>query len=472
MKLPLSIAFILGAFLNGYSQPDLAGTWKGKIETFNLVVVFHLSEKGSQFSASMDSPDQGATGIPCDKVTINGDAITIEVSAVGGSYSGLLSPGEKLIKGKWNQGGGAYTLILGKGEIPPRKPKPQTPQPPFNYTIEEIEYDNSGKTVHLAGTLTFPSSGTAFPTAILISGSGQQNRDGELMGHRPFAVLADRLTRLGFAVLRVDDRGTGKSTGEVAKASSIDFAKDVVTSIEYLKKRKEVDTSRIGLIGHSEGGLIASIVASERTDINFVILLAGPGIRGAELLAEQGEKLVETSGVSTEATKAYLPLYKKMIALSAAGTDSAALGVAIRKEIGSWKKNVEPAHLKELGFASKASTEAILGSLIPDFASPWLQFFLASDPAVYLEKVSAKVLALNGEKDIQVLPSSNTAGIRKALQKSRSPFYEVKVLPGLNHLFQYCFACTVNEYGMLEESFSEIALSEITGWLRKNVVHE
>jgi uncharacterized protein len=244
----------------------------------------------------------------------------------------------------------------------------------------------------------------------------------------------------------------------------------VITSIEYLKKRKEIDPERIGLIGHSEGGLIASIVAAERKDIDFIILLAGPGIKGAELLAEQWGKLAEHDGVSPEAVKASLPFYKKITALSAAGTDSATLAIEIRAELASWKKNVDLKTLDELGFGSKASTEQQLAVFVPFLASRWVQFFLASDPAVYLEKISAKVLALNGEKDIQVIAAPNTEGIKKALAKSRSPLYEVKVLPGLNHLFQRCFACSMEEYGMLEESFSENALTEIATWLKKNVL--
>jgi len=246
----------------------------------------------------MDSPDQGAKGIACDKVTVDGNSINITSTMIGGSYTGSLSEDKKTITGKFNQGGGSFDLILGKGEIPAAKPKPQTPQPPFIYHSEDVEYDNSDKSVHLSGTLTYPSSGSKFPAVILISGSGQQDRDENIMGHKPFMVIADRLTKLGFAVLRVDDRGIGKSTGEVAKASSSDFAKDVITSIEYLGKRSEIDLNRIGLMGHSEGGLIASIVAAERKDISFVVLLAGPGINGAALLAVQGEQILLKSGVS------------------------------------------------------------------------------------------------------------------------------------------------------------------------------
>jgi uncharacterized protein len=452
------------------AQQSFTGAWKGKLAAFNLTIVFHISEIDGRLTASMDSPDQGAKGIACDQVTVDGNSITITSAMIGASYTGSLSEDKKTITGKFNQGGGSFDLILGKGEIPVAKPKPQTPQPPFSYHSEDLEFDNADKTVRLAGTLTYPKSGNKFPVAILISGSGQQDRDETIMGHKPFAVIADRLTKLGFAVLRVDDRGIGKSTGEVAKASSADFAKDVITGIEYLKSRKEIDPKKIGLIGHSEGGLIAPIIAAERNDIDFMILLAGPGIKGAELLAEQGEQLILQGGVSKEAVQNYLPLYKKFIQLSAEGHDSATLNRKGRLAFTTWKQNSNPDLIKAIGFTDEKSTEAILESLISGFSAPWMQFFLASDASLLLEKTSAKVLALNGEKDVQVIAVSNTEGIKKALQKSKSPSYEVKILPGLNHLFQKCTLCTVNEYGMLDETFSETALDEMSKWLQKNVL--
>ena len=452
------------------AQSELAGVWKGKLAAFDLTLVFNISEKDSKLKATMDSPDQGSLNIPCDQVVVNGNSITISVSIIGGNFTGVLSADKTLIEGKWNQGGGSFDLLLGKNRIPEAKSKPQTPRVPFGYHSEEVEYDNSDKSVHLAGTLTFPSTGNNFPAAILISGSGQQDRDETLLGHKPFAVIADHLTTLGFAVLRVDDRGTGKSTGELQKATSADFAKDVVTSLNYLRSRKEINKDKVGLIGHSEGGLIAALVASERTDINFMILLAGPGIKGADLLEEQGEKLILSSGIPAEAVKAYKPFYRKIIDLSASGLDSATFAAKVRQEFHVWKSATDPALVRQIGFTDITNTEAILGNLIPGFAVPWMQYFLSSDPAPLLQQTSAKVLALNGEKDIQVIAESNIKGIKQALQKSRSPKFDVIVLPGLNHLFQKCTVCNIMEYGMLEETISPGALSIITGWLRENVL--
>lgn len=467
---PFLLVFLFSA--NAFAQKEFTGSWKGKLVAYDLTLVFNVSEKDGKLKATMDSPDQGAKDIPCDQVTVTADVITISVSMIGGNYTGTLSADKKTIEGKWNQGGASIDLVLGKDAIPEGKSKPQTPKPPFNYRSEDVEYDNSKRTVHLAGTLTYPSAGSNFPAAILISGSGQQDRDVTLMGHKPFAVIADHLTKLGFAVLRVDDRGKGKSTGEVQKATSADFANDVITSLNYLKSRREINPNKIGLIGHSEGGLIAAIVAAERKDIHFVILLAGPGIKGADLLEEQGEQISFTSGISKEAVAAYKPFYRKLIDLSASGTDSATLAVKAREALHAWKAGTDPKIVQEMGFADRATTEMIFDNLIPTFATPWMQFFLASDPAPLLEKTSAKLLALNGEKDIQVLPLSNTEGIKRALQKSSSPKYDVKVLPGLNHLFQKCTQCSVGEYGMLDESFSTTALAEMAAWLQQNVLQQ
>lgn len=470
MKLPVFIFTILCSLQVIGQRSDFVGTWKGKIMAFNLTMVINISEKDGQLAATMDSPDQGAKDIPCDQVVVSGNLITISVSVIGGNFTGNLSTDKKTISGKWNQGGGSFDLIVGKDGIPVPKAKPQTPQPPFTYKSEEVEYDNADKTVHLAGTLTYPGSGSKFPAVVLVSGSGQQDRDETIMGHKPFAVIADRLTKLGFAVLRVDDRGVGKSTGEVEKASSADFAKDVMTSIDYLEARKEIDKDKLGLIGHSEGGLIASVVAAARPEIHYIILLAGPGIKGADLLTEQGEQVLLKNGASKEAVAAYMPLYKKIIRLSVDEVDSAAIAKKAREAVAEWRKGVKPAYLEELGFSSEEKAQAITDNLISGFSAPWMQYFLRSDPSVFLQQASAKVLALNGEKDIQVIASSNTEAIRKALQKSKSPAYDVKILPGLNHLFQKCGSCTITEYGMLDETFSEDALAEITQWLQKNIL--
>ncbi|HEX8461453.1 MAG TPA: alpha/beta hydrolase, partial [Segetibacter sp.] len=347
--------------------------------------------------------------------------------------------------------------------------RPQTPKPPFGYKSEEVEYDSADKTVHLAGTLTYPNGGGRFPVAIMITGSGQQDRDETLFEHKSFAVIADYLTKRGFAILRVDDRGTGKTTGEVMKASSADFANDVEAGIAYLKKRAEIDTTRIGLIGHSEGGLIAALIGSRRKDINFMVMLAGPGIKGSVLLAEQGRAVLESQGIPAAAAKQYQGFYEQVINYSSSEKDTATAFAKVWTEYKNWEKTTDNATRQSLGYTDDAVATKILRNLVNTISLPWMKYFVSSDPAKLLEKTTAKVLALNGEKDIQVLAQPNIDGINAALKKSKSKVYNTKMFPGLNHLFQKCNLCTVGEYAVLEETFSVDALTEMGNWLQQNV---
>lgn len=445
------------------------GDWKGKIAAFNLTIVFHIAEKDGKLVATMDSPDQKANGIPCEQVTVSNNSIQISISIIGANFNGVLTPDKQKIEGKFNQGGGSFDLALGKGTMAAVKPKPQTPQPPFSYRSEDVEYNDAENTVHFGATITYPSTGKTYPAAILISGSGQQDRDESILGHQPFAVLADYLTKMGFAVLRVDDRGVGKTTGDVNHATSADFAQDVISSLHYLKTRKEIDTNRIGLIGHSEGGLIAAIVAAERRDINFIIMMAGPGVNGAALMAEQCEAVLQKSGTSASTTAAYVPLYSKLIQIAIKSNDSASMYADGMKLYTDWFGRTNETVHTELGFTSERKGGMVVEQLLTTFSSPWMRYFLQSDPAIFLKQVQAKVLALNGEKDIQVLAESNTKAIAAALQNSRA-VHEIKILPGLNHLFQKCQLCSVTEYANLEETINESALREIGSWLQQNVL--
>ena len=433
-----------------------------------LRIVFNIKQEGTAYSATMDSPDQGAKGIPVSSVSLHGDSLHLEVAVANGSFGGKLTS-DTTIEGTWNQGPANLPLTLTKTTkaIEPRK-RPQTPKSPFAYRSEEVEYDHSGKSVHLAGTFTYPSTGNHFPVAILISGSGQQDRDETIFEHKPFAVIADYLTNKGYAVLRVDDRGTGKSTGVVQHATSEDFAKDVEAGIAYLKKRPEVDTNRIGLIGHSEGGHIASMLAGRRKDIAFIVLLASPGVKGLDLLAEQNVAVLTSSGVSAKAAESYKSLFTQVA--DAAITNNA--DVANQKAFqayDNWKTTTPQQYRDELGIKDDNAAKEMLHAQIEGFSSPWMKYFLQGDASQFLRKTSAAVLALNGEKDIQVLPHQNLPGIIKALEQSKSKVYFTKVMPGLNHLFQKCSKCTVQEYQELEETFSPDALAEIGNWLDKNI---
>ncbi len=346
---------------------------------------------------------------------------------------------------------------------------PQTPHAPYPYDTVEVEYDNVDKTVHLAATLSYPKTGGPFTTVVMITGSGQQDRDETILGHKPFAVIADFLTRNGYAVLKVDDRGKGKSKGELNKATSMDFAEDVITSVHYAATLQHVNKNSIGLMGHSEGGFIAPIVYSKCPEISFIVSLAGTGVSGADILFKQQTDPVRGM-VSSEAFAAYekltagtLGLIKENVSMK----DSALLAL-IRNHFAEWKKEYNDSILTALN-AKKATPEQY-GFQVMTELRPWFRYFIATDPAIYWSQVHCPVLILNGEKDIQVYPDQNTTAIAKALDKGGNKKYDLKIFPGLNHLFQHCDKCTVQEYGKLKETFSIEVLNYINDWMGKWIV--
>jgi len=464
-----SLVFSLAAFTQ--SLANYQGSWQGKLDVAGgLKIVFHIKDNGNNgLTATADSPDQSAFGLKCDTTWVAAGLLTIEMRQMNASYTAKLV-GDSALEGTFKQGA-ELPLVLKKAATaaPAARKRPQEPQPPFPYKSEEVEYDNTSLGLHYGATITIPAGKGPFPAALLITGSGPQNRDEEMMGHKPFAVLADALTRNGFVVLRVDDRGIGKSSGQFRDATSADFADDARSSLQYLLSRPEVNRKKTGLIGHSEGGLIAPMVAASSKDIDFIILLAGPGIKIDSLMAEQNAAILRQAGVSTRAIDAYIALYQSACKTILSTNDSTAATLKVKELIDQWAKSTDPAILNELGLSAAESHEKIANGMVKELQSKWYRYFLAFDPTPYLKSLHCKVLALNGGKDIQVVASSNLAGIESALKKSKSKNYTVKELPGLNHLFQTCKACTVAEYGQLEETFSPVALEEINNWLNKNV---
>jgi uncharacterized protein len=345
--------------------------------------------------------------------------------------------------------------------------RPQTPQPPYTYNVDSVEYDNSDKSVHLGATFTYPKSGGPFITLLMITGSGLQDRDETIFNHHPFAVIADHLTKKGYAVLRVDDRNMGKSKGDIKNATSADFANDVLAGFNYLLQRKEVNKNKIGLIGHSEGGLIAPLVYTKEPRVAFIISLAGSGISGKEIAFKQTEMVKKF--MSDDAYQALYSLNKKTLQIiydNASTPDSITLD-KIKTSFEDWKKSTPDSILKSMHF-DQVTTKIYLTQIKKQLV-PWTKYFLVTDPAQFWEKVKCPVLALNGEKDIQVDPSENIPAITKALQQAGNKNVTTKVFPGLNHLFQHCTKCTIQEYGELEETFSPEVLDTIGKWLDENI---
>lgn len=474
MKIIYSFISILFFSITALAQDakKFIGKWEGKINVgIEIRVVFNFKDDGKGgITATTDSPDQNAFDIPVKVTSVTQDIISLEIEAVNATFTGKLE-NDSTMNGKIMQGVEIPVILTKKegNEKTPELKRPQTPKPPFAYNSEDVEYDNADKKVHYGATFTYPKTGGPFVTAVLITGSGQQDRDETMLGHKPFAIIADYLTQKGFAVLRVDDRGAGKSTGASITTTSADFAKDVMTSMDYLKTRKEVAPKRIGLIGHSEGGMIASIVVAERKDIAFIISLAGTGIKGSKLLADQNEAILVKNGVSKEAAALYKKLLNTIYALVEAEPDSISCQPKVIAEYEAWKKTTTPAQLAELRFGPDEANKTYLRNYVNELYSPWLRYFLSYDPSVNYKKAYCPVLALNGSEDLQVLADDNLNGIEQALKKSKSPSYEIKKLPGLNHLFQHCTKCDLNEYAKIEESFSPEVLQLMSDWLKKTI---
>ena len=346
--------------------------------------------------------------------------------------------------------------------------RPQTPKPPFEYNSDSVEYDNADNTVHLAGTLSYPKTGGPFIAAVMITGSGLQDRDETVFGHHPFAVIADYLTKNGFAILRVDDRNMGKSKGDVKNATSADFANDAMAGIAYLLQRKEINKNEIGVIGHSEGGFIAPIIYNKWPELAFIISLAGTGVPGSEILLRQqtdaAKELLDSASFS-----AYYLLTKNTledICNNAEKPDSLILE-AVKKSYAGWKSSQSDAVLVAL-HANIATPEMYAAQISPEL-KPWLKYFISTDPDQFWHNVKCPVLALDGEKDIQVYPGQNIPAIAASLRKAANKNVTTIIFPGLNHLFQHCTKCTVPEYKELEETFAPEVLQAMRDWLKKNI---
>lgn len=444
--------------LHSYQGTNIEGIWQGALK-FNgnsLRIVFRISKNESgKLKAEMDSPDQGVKGIRVDTVIINGDSIKLELNIASAYYEGKYNSDSLSLEGNWHQSGLALPLVLKKVDKIDEVKRSQEPKPPFPYKSEDVVYENKAAGIKLGGTLTVPESGGPFAAVILITGSGQQNRDGELAGHKPFLVLADYLTRKGIAVLRVDDRGIGESTGDFAACTYMDFVSDVIASIKYLKGRKEIDKKRIGLIGHSEGGMIAPIVAAQTKDVAFIVLMAGPGIPCDQLLFLQSAAISKAAGFSEEKIKQSLDLNKRIYTVIKTGTDSLSIVKELRKIFD------------EIHAPGKSNPDAAFAKELKIVMTPWFRYFIGYDPAPALEKVKCPVLALNGSKDMQVLPDEDLAGIKKALDNGGNKNYEIKKLEGLNHLFQTAETGNPAEYMKIEETIAPAALQIIGDWILK-----
>lgn len=461
MKLYL-VAFAIGMLIaNLVFGQEITGQWNGvlKVQGTQLRIVFNVNKTDAGFSSTMDSPDQGAKGIPVTSTSFESSILKLAVTNLGIGYEGTLG-NDNVITGNFKQAGMSFPLNLSRGIIEAEKlVRPQEPKKPYPYYEEDVTFENIKAGIKLAGTLTLPTQNGNFPAVILISGSGAQNRNEELMGHKPFLVLSDFLTRNGIAVLRFDDRGTASSTGNFKTATSDDFATDVEAGLSYLLTRKEINKKKIGLIGHSEGGIIAPMVASNSKDISFIVLLAGTGIPGDQLLLLQENLIFKASGMSDNKLQIIKRLnslvFEQVKKSNSVDQLTADLTNLLKQEVKNYPDR--PGNMSDDDFVKAQINEVV---------NPWMLNFIKYDPATALTKVKCPVLAVNGEKDLQVPPKENLEAIKNALSKGGNKKVTTIEFPGLNHLFQECKTGLPTEYSSIEQTFSPIALTEILKWIQ------
>jgi pimeloyl-ACP methyl ester carboxylesterase len=445
----------------------LEGTWQGSLTVgpTKLRLAFHIAKKADgSYTGTMDSIDQSAKGIPIPSLTYGDGKLKIEMKNIGGGYEGKMSADKQELEGDWKQSGVSFPLKLKRTDKAEVLNRPQEPKKPYPYLEEEVTYENKKAGVKFAGTLTLPRTGGPFPAVLLITGSGAQDRNEALLGHKPFLVLADYLTRRGIAVLRVDDRGVGGSTGNTMLSTTADFVDDVLEGVAFLKARKDIDPHKIGLIGHSEGGAIAPWAASRSSAIAFIVLLAGPGLPGEEVLYLQGQAGLERNGASKEILAFERQLQGRLFALVRSEKDNAVVQKKSVEIANEEFDKLDQASQKELGDV-KTKVEAQSKALV----TPWFRFFLTYDPRPVLRQVKCPVLALNGEKDFQVDPKINLPAIEAALREGGNPDFTSKVLPQLNHLFQTCQTGAFSEYSLIEETIAPSALEMMGDWILKHV---
>ena len=459
-KLLIILVTVCSSF--SYAQ-DLTGSWTGvlEIQGTELPLVFNITKTSTGYSATMDSPNQGVKGIAVDEITFADKKLLIQVKAAGIKYTGEWRL-ETDITGTFEQGAFSAPMHLSKEIV--ELIRPQEPIKPYPYYTEEVKFTNSVENIALAGSLSLPKKQGKFPAVILISGSGQQNRDSEVLGHKPFLVIADYLTRNGIAVLRYDDRGVGESKGDPTLATSADFANDARAAIAYLRTRSEINSKEIGIIGHSEGGMIAPMIAATDKNIAFLILLAGTGVPGDVLLVDQNYEVGKKRGMTEDQLQKAKITNQQIYDILKSKDDLS----TVKKNLTAYlQTEINKTH--EVERPSQDEIAAVIQQQVNGIAIPWFRYFISYDPKENLKKVKCPVLVLNGEKDIQVSAKLNTEAISTALKEGRNKNVTVQIIPGLNHLFQHCTTCTEKEYRKLEETFAPEVLTTMSNWIKSKV---
>ncbi|RZK39516.1 MAG: alpha/beta fold hydrolase [Pedobacter sp.] len=458
----LTLVLILLFFSPAAFAQQIEGTWNGNLEVQpgrKILLIFQISKVAGKMETEIAIPSQGVKGIKPVLTTLDGITLIIDASNVGFKYSGSFNQSASTIEGIFQEGLNKVPLTLTKEMIVDIKlNRPQEPVKPYPYHEEEVKFENKRDKITLAGTLTLPKSSTKKPpVVILISGSGPQDRNESFASHKPFLVLADYLTKNGIAVLRYDDRGFGESTGDFSKGTTADFAYDALSAIDFLKNRKDINTAKIGLIGHSEGAIIAPMVANLSKNIAFIIMLAGTGTLGKEVSLAQAIDYRNFSVPDEQEYKAYV---KNAIEIASSNKEHE----LIKSELTTFYRN--SAILNSM-LPTDANKDEFIKNLVASRTTPWIKYFYNYNPATEIKKINVPALALYGSNDTQVSPKYHMKPVKKALTDSQSKDFDVVLLEGLNHLFQKSETGHISEYPQIEETFAPKALEIILSWIKK-----
>lgn len=455
---------VVGYFISNmvFSQ-NFVGKWAGYNKDTSMSVVLTIRKDSVGYKAVCDLAVANFSHLQSNQSSLKNDSLYLYFYQPKAILALTYHKNNTKLLGNYLQNGITIPFIA----VPIKRP--QTPKPPFAYESDSLEYDNTDKTVHLGATLTKPFATQAtknkkYPIVILITGSGQQDRDETIFYHRPFAVLADYLTKKGIAVLRVDDRGIGKSKGELMKATSASFADDLLTSIAFLKTRNDIDTTKIGLIGHSEGGLISYLTYNQWPHIKYIISLAGQGISGEEILVKQATDPLKDYDSATY--NAYYQLHSKALNIMAHANNDSMTILQLQDWFEKWQKK-QPDSILIAVNAKNITKQQYAFSLMPFASNKWLNYFLRTDPTPFIEKIKCPFLILNGDKDRQVDATINVSALQKSLQKGGNKMVTTHVFKNMNHLFQHCNTGAYAEYGVLEESIAPIVMQTIADWIKK-----
>lgn len=442
----------------------LEGHWLGKLKVGAIELRLGLNfarDKDGKLTGTLDSLDQGIKNITIEEIQVKDQDVELNWSGLKAAFTGHLQDKDQKLAGQWQQSGLKLDITFERQKDRPVVARPQEPKRPYPYRVEEITFENKPARVTFAATLTLPRGTGPFPAVVLLSGSGPQDRDETLFGHKPFLVLADHLTRQGIAVLRYDDRGVGKSTGSTMSSTLHDHAADALAAIAYLKGRPEIQADKIGLLGHSEGGIVAPLAASQSKDVAFVIMLAGTGLPGQEIMYLQGQTVAKSVGSSPEDRVVIRKMQEMVFAVLRQEKDNAAAEKQIRHKLAEKRKNLSAEEQKAFD-----EQQTQMDNQLKMVLTPWFRHFLAHDPRPALRQVRVPVLVLNGALDVQVPPGENLSAIEKALKEGGNKDVTIKELPQLNHLFQTAKTGAVSEYGTIEETIAPAVLDRIAGWIQ------